>query len=94
MDIKTIVSGAKEIATILGSDTVRESLLGSYSDGTTRSLPDAWNGEFMSPKEKKKVLYGDEKKSSKSKHKKKKKKKNKSGGKQHVKNAGHVKFTL
>ena len=52
--------------TLAQDEKVVEFLCGTYSDGTPRNLPDALNGEFMSPKQKKKN----------SKKKKKKKKQN------------------
>lgn len=67
--------GAKEIVKIVtstASDIAKDSdlvglFVGKYSDGTTRSIPDAIKGETMSPKTKNKII----------KRTKKKKKKNK-----------------
>jgi hypothetical protein len=39
---------------ILSSDKVKKTLLGEYTDGTTRNVMDAFNGEYLSPKTKKK----------------------------------------
>ena len=65
--IESLISAGKTIA---GNDDIQKMILGTYSDGSPRSLPDALNDEFISPKEKKNILYGDKKK--KKKHKKKK----------------------
>ena len=52
------VIGLKEVGTaaiaILSNSTIQKMVLGTYSDGETRSLPDALNGEVLSPKTKEK----------------------------------------
>lgn len=47
---------------LLGNKTVRKVLLGEYSNGTPRSLPDCLDGEILSPKERKKYVYKRKKK--------------------------------
>ena len=62
------------VTEIMGSKGVQKFLLGTYSDGKPRSLPDALKDEIRSPKQrmkKKKVTYDD---LYKKKNKKKKKK--------------------
>lgn len=56
-------------AKVLTDKSVQKVIFGEYSDGTPRSLVDSWNGETLSPKEKKKTL---KKKGGKKKNKKKK----------------------
>ena len=56
----TVVTAGK---TLIADENVTKFLCGTYADGSVRNLPDAINGEFLSPKQKKKM------------HKKKKKKK-------------------
>ena len=51
------------VTTLAGDDNVQKFVCGTYSDGKTRSIPDAFKGEVYSPKQK-----------GKSKKKKKKKK--------------------
>lgn len=62
---------------VLSSSTVQKMVLGTYSDGTTRSLPDAIDGEIYSPGEKakmaKRCIGNGKKKKKKKKHKKKQK---------------------
>ena len=66
-DLKKIEEVIVSTTKTLASDKhVQEFLCGTYSDGSPRNLPDALNGEFLSPKQKKKQ----------SKKKKKKKKHN------------------
>lgn len=54
----------------LTDKNVQKALFGTYSDGSSRSLVDCVNGEFLSPKDREKYVY-------KKKKKGKKKKKNK-----------------
>lgn len=54
---------------IIENESVQKLLFGVYSDNTPRSLTDAMNGEFLSPKDRKKM------KDSTKKGRKKKKKK-------------------
>lgn len=60
------VIGLKEVGTaaiaILSNTVVQKMLLGTYSDGETRSLPDALNGEVLSPKSKEKYKKKKDKK--------------------------------
>ena len=44
------------------NEDVKSAVLGKYSDGDTRSLIDAAFGEFLSPKQKKKMLNKENKK--------------------------------
>ncbi len=54
---KVIVEGCIAAANkLLHDEKFQEMVCGKYSDGTTRSIPDAINGEYMSPKEKKKEM--------------------------------------
>jgi len=66
---KKYVKIAGAVATILGevasSKKIKKNLLGTYSDGSTRSVVDAISGEYLSAKSKKKI------KNSKKKNKKK-----------------------
>lgn len=55
---------------LIQDEKVQGLICGRYSDGTPRSIPDAINGELMSPKEKKKELKAIAKR--KKKHKAKK----------------------
>lgn len=55
-------------ARLLSSKDVQKKILGTYSNGKVRSLADALEGEFLSPKQREKMLQADIKK-----HKKKKK---------------------
>ena len=57
--------GAKEVAgaiTVVGGAVIglfekeKDTILGKYSDGTTRNIPDAINGETLSAKDKEKTL--------------------------------------
>jgi hypothetical protein len=68
--METVAAAGKMLAE---NDSVKKMVLGTYSDGSARSIPDALNDEFVSPKEKKKILYGDDKKRKNKKNKKKKK---------------------
>lgn len=69
-----IVSGIKTAIdigkSVVGDEKVQNFLCGSYADGSPRSLTDAINGEYLSPKQK-----DDAVKKTTSKKKKKKNKK-------------------
>jgi hypothetical protein len=69
MSKEVIIETAVAVATKLcGSEEFKSFTLGTYNDGTARSLPDAISGETMSPNEKRKA------EKAKQKFKKKKKK--------------------
>lgn len=69
---KDVVKGAVIAASeIILSEKGKRFLCGVYTDGTTRSLPDAITGEIISPKDR--VEYGNKKKKKKKKKGKKKK---------------------
>ena len=76
-----VVSAAKEL---IKDEEVVKFVCGTYADGDGRSVVDAVKGEYISPKQKKKLTDNSCKKKSK-KNKKNKKKKNKKKG---------IKFTL
>lgn len=57
--------GTKVLKEVVGNKDVRRIFLGTYSDGTTRSLPDAMNGEVYSPKTKGKAIKRNKKKKKK-----------------------------
>lgn len=48
---------ANAVTTAITDPKVQKALFGTYSDGSTRSLVDAWNDEILSPKDKSKKLY-------------------------------------
>ena len=60
---KIIEVGVSVGSALTGNDNITKFFCGSYSDGTPRSLPDAINGEFLSPKQKKKATKKKKKKS-------------------------------
>ena len=65
MDIEKIVATAVSVGTsILKEDKIVEFLCGTYADGTKRSLSDAMQGEYLSPKQKKKLTSKKKKKKS------------------------------
>lgn len=69
-----ILGAAGAVASeLLDQKMVRKGLFGTYSDGSIRNLPDAWNGEILSPKSKEKYLFKKDKKKKKKKNKSKKK---------------------
>ena len=71
---KDVLKGALMAASeILLSDKGKRFLCGEYTDGTTRSLPDAITGEIISPKDR--AAYENKKKKKSGKKKKKGKKK-------------------
>lgn len=49
-----VVSGL--ISEFFKNDEIMGRVLGTYSDGTVRSLYDSLNGEFLSPKQKEDVM--------------------------------------
>lgn len=55
---------------LLGNGDLQKVLLGTYSDGTTRSLPDAIDGEIYSPKQKGKAIKRNKKRNKKKKRNK------------------------
>ena len=69
-----ILGAAGAVASeLMDQKVIRRGLFGTYSDGTIRNLPDAWNGEILSPKSKEKYLFKPSKKKKKKKNKSKKK---------------------
>ena len=66
---KTIIETAGALATNRG---LQKALFGVYSDGTIRSFSDAVGGEFLSRKDREKMVYKNKKKKKKNKHKKNK----------------------
>lgn len=72
--LKAAVLAASEI---ILSDKGKRFLCGEYTDGTTRSLPDAITGEIISPSDRLAYEESKKKKSKKKKKKNKKKKKRK-----------------
>ena len=72
---KDVLKGALMAASeILLSDKGKRFLCGEYTDGTTRSLPDAITGEIISPKDR--AAYENKKKKKSGKKKKKGKDRN------------------
>lgn len=66
-----IKGGVKFIVELVTTKQVSGLIFGKYSDGTPRSLTDALNGEYLSPREKKHLFYSKKKKKkNKKKHKK------------------------
>lgn len=63
------------VGVIVTSKQMQKAVLGTYSDGTTRNVPDAINGEIYSPKQKAEM----DKKVKKKKKKMKKKHKSNNG---------------
>jgi hypothetical protein len=55
--IKVIAEVAGAVGAILSDEKVQKRILGEYSDGRIRSIPDAINDEILSPKQKQKKLY-------------------------------------
>lgn len=58
------------VGTLSRNKGVQKTLFGVYSDGTTRSFADCLSGEFLSPKDREKVVYGKKKKKGKKNKKK------------------------
>lgn len=54
---KLIAKVAATVVTICSNKKFQESIFGTYSDGTRRNFFDAWNGEVLSPKQRRKKLY-------------------------------------
>ena len=65
---KTMIEAAKTLSENKG---LQKTLFGVYSDGSTRSFADCLSGEFLSPKDREKVVYGKKKKKGKKNKKKK-----------------------
>lgn len=63
----TVTQAASLVKSLAEDKNVRRIVFGTYSDGSTRSLSDAINGEILSPKDK--VKYKKKKKKSKKKKK-------------------------
>lgn len=74
------VIAVETATTLLSSKSIQKSLLGTYADGKTRSVADALNGEFLSPKQKAKMMHAE----LKGKKKKGGKKKGKKGKKNNI----------
>lgn len=70
MDPKVLKALGSAVIDIAGDKKVQKVVLGTYTDGTTRSVVDALSGEFLSGKDREKYL---KEKKKKKKHKKKKK---------------------
>ena len=60
--IKTGLAIGREI---VGNGDVQKMFLGTYSDGTVRSIPDAIDGEIYSPKQKGKAIKRNNKRNKK-----------------------------
>lgn len=70
MAVEAIIAIIHAVGSALTSKGARKALLGTYTDGTPRSLIDSLDGEFRSPAEKakkKKKKHGKKKKGKKSK---------------------------
>ena len=65
--VETVVAISEKL---LSNDKVKSMVLGTYSDGTPRSIPDAINNELYSPKQKKKAIKRNEKRKKKKKQSK------------------------
>lgn len=66
MDLVKIVEVAVSAGKAIASDEhITEFLCGTYADGTKRSLSDAIQGEYLSPKQRKKITSKKKKKSTK-----------------------------
>lgn len=64
-DLKTIAEVAVNTGKVLLKDEAFVNFVcGTYSDGSSRNLGDAIKGEYLSPKEKKKVMTKKKKKKS------------------------------
>ena len=70
-DTKTIATVIQTIGSLAQSKKVQKLVLGSYSDGSPRSIADMIDGEILSPKDREKYNKP-KKKKNKKKHKKKK----------------------
>lgn len=75
-----VLTGLLELAGIATDEDLRRTIFGEYSNGEPRSLPDAINGEYISPADRHKIMYG-KKAKKKKKHNKKKKHHKKKGKK-------------
>ena len=65
--VKEIISVASEL---IANEDVKKTVLGTYSDGSSRSIGDAFSGEILSPKDKETYIYKKKKKGDKKKKKK------------------------
>lgn len=52
-----VVSTLGELTKVCSDVKIQKMVLGTYSDGTPRSVFDAINGEILSPKQKRNKLY-------------------------------------
>ena len=70
---KAIKITTQALVGLLTNKDVQRVILGTYSDGRTRSVKDCLDGEILSPKQKEKFHYKDKSKKKKKKKDKKKK---------------------
>lgn len=56
MNISSIIKTGSEVFNEAKKSGLFEMVLGTYSDGTVRSIPDAIRGEDFSPKQKRKAM--------------------------------------
>lgn len=74
IDVKKLVEVAGRAAKAVSeNDDIKKTILGTYSDGTPRSLVDAYQGEILSPEDR--LLIEERMKEIRKKKKKKNKKK-------------------
>lgn len=69
---KTAKTAKILLATLTGlvaSEKIQRTLFGEYSDGSVRSIPDALDGEILSPKDRERMFYKKKKGKKKSKDK-------------------------
>jgi len=69
---KVIKITAEALVGVLTNKDIQKVVLGTYSDGKTRSVKDCIDGEFLSPKQKEKLKGKKKKKSDKKKSKQRK----------------------
>lgn len=62
MSFDKVAETIKNVAVGLEKSGISKMVLGTYSDGTTRSIPDAISGELYSPKTKAKAIKKGKKK--------------------------------
>lgn len=60
-----ILTGLSVGKELIENDDVQKMVLGTYSDGSVRSIPDAIDGEIYSPKQKGKAIKRNNKKNKK-----------------------------
>lgn len=99
MDVKHVIVSAVAIVTAItreinDNDEIKSFVCGNYSDGRPRSLSDAVAGEYLSPKDKKKMKGGKKSKDKYKKKYKKLKKKTKKQDKRKRKYAKKYKYTI